>query len=115
MISRVHESRRSGRTPLECPARLLDGSGRVLVDGRAIDVAKHGIRIRGSHRLTCPPGQRCWVELSLPTPFRSGPRRRVVKLSGQVRRCIGREVGEPIVVVVVLDSDFARQLLAPLA
>jgi hypothetical protein len=110
-MPRVAERRRHDRTELACPASLLDKSGRVLLRGRAADVSPVGVRLIGPRRLDIHPGQSCWVELTVPNPSNTGPRRRIVKLQGEVYRC--SDMGEWKNVVVILRANFSKDLLRP--
>jgi hypothetical protein len=52
------------------------------------------------------------VELSLPTVRASGPRTRIVKMSGEVRRVT--VMGEwRSVIVVIFETEFNRMILDP--
>jgi len=112
LVSRVHELRRHDRTPLACSVRLLDNSGKVLVQGDTCDVSAGGVRVTGERRLPIRDGQACWVELSVPRPYRGGPRRRIVKLMGSIRRCRGDD--RHVTVTVVFQSNFSPGLLSPI-
>ena len=74
------------RVLLICPAALRDKSGRILFRGRAADVSPCGIRVIGKGGAPLHEGLPVWVELSLPRIRSTGPRLRIVKLSGEVRR-----------------------------
>jgi len=109
---RVDERRRHTRERLTCPAALRDKAGRVLFRGRAADVSPYGIRIVGKGGKPLAEGQAVWVELSLPTVRASGPRTRIVKMSGEVRRVT--VMGEwRSVIVVIFETDFNRMILDP--
>ena len=109
---RVDERRRHARERLTCPAALRDKTGRVLFRGRAADVSPCGIRIIGKGGKPLEEGQPVWVELSLPTVRASGPRMRIVKMSGEVRRVT--VMGEwRSVIVVVFETEFNRMILDP--
>jgi len=111
-MQRVCERRRHSRTPLTCPASLLDKSGRLLFSGRAVDIAPGGIRIIGEGGPLLHEGRDVWVALTVPSTRRSGPPTRQVKLRGQVRRI--NAMGEwKSVIVVIFESDFSRRLLDP--
>jgi hypothetical protein len=112
-VHRVEELRRHERTPLDCSVRLLDNSGKVLVQGRACDVSKEGIRIAGQRRLPFHDGQACWVELSVPRPYKGGARRRIIKLKGDIRRASDTGEDRHVTVTVVLRSNFSPDLLSP--
>ena len=112
-MHRVQELRRHERTPLNCSVRLLDNSGKILVQGRACDVSPGGIRVAGERRLPFHDGQACWVELSVPRPYRGAARRRIIKLMGDIRRGSGRGEDRHVTVVVVLRSNFSPDLLSP--
>ncbi|KPJ72175.1 MAG: hypothetical protein AMK72_06445 [Planctomycetes bacterium SM23_25] len=113
-MHRIQELRRHERTPLDCSVRLLDTSGRVLVQGRACDVSTGGVRVSGERRLPFHDGQACWVELSVPRPYKGGPRRRVIKLMGDIRRGSGRGDDRQVTVSVVFVNNFSPDLLSPL-
>ena len=109
---RVDERRRHERQILTCPATLRDMSGRVVLRGRTADIAPGGIRIMGKGGKALEEGQRVWVELSLPSIRSTGPRTRIVKLSGEVRRI--EVMGEwRSVIVVIFESEFHRAFLDP--
>ena len=112
-VARVRESRRHDRAPLSCPVALLDTSGKVLLRGQACDVSPQGIRVSGERRLDMRAGQACWVELSVPSPYKSGPRRRIVKLMGDIRRCSAVGEGKSVTAIVVFRSNFSPDLLSP--
>jgi hypothetical protein len=112
-VVRVQELRRHQRTPLDCSVRLLDSSGRVLVQGQACDVSTGGIRVVGERRLELREDQPCWVEFSVPRPYKGGPRRRVIKLMGDIRRAAGNDEDRHVTVSVVFRSDFSPELLSP--
>ena len=108
----VDERRRHPREALTCPAALRDKAGRLLFRGRAADVSPGGIRIIGKGGLPLHEGQLVWVELIVPSTRSSGPRTRVVKMSGEVRRV--NLMGEwRSVIVVVFESEFSRHMLDP--
>ena len=111
-MPRIQDRRRHERSELACPATLLDQSGRMLLRGRAADVTPVGIRIVGPRRLDIHAGQPCWVELSVPNPSKTGPRRRIAKLQGEVHR--SSDMGEWRSVVVILRTDFTKDLLLPI-
>ena len=109
---RVDERRRHERQILTCPVALLDKAGRVLLRGRAADIAPGGIRIIGKGGRPLDEGQLVWVELSLPRVRSAGPRTRIVKLAGEVRRV--DVMGEwRSVIVIIFDSEFKREFLDP--
>ncbi|MBE3098141.1 MAG: PilZ domain-containing protein [Planctomycetes bacterium] len=109
---RVDERRRHARERLTCPAALRDKTGRVLFRGRAADVSPCGIRIIGKGGKPLEEGQLVWVELSLRTVRANGPRMRIVKMSGEVRRVT--VMGEwRSVIVVVFETEFNRMVLDP--
>jgi hypothetical protein len=111
MQHHVRERRRHTREALTCPAALRDKAGRVLVRGRAVDVSPCGIRIIGPARSVVRDNQNVWVELHAPNTRMTGPRYRVVKMKGRVRR--SADMGDWRSVVVVFESDFSRTLLSP--
>jgi hypothetical protein len=109
---RVDERRRHERQVLTCPVLLRDKAGRVLLRGRAADIAPGGIRIMGKGGKPLEEGQPVWVELSLPSIRSTGPRNRIVKLAGEVRRV--DIMGEwRSVIVVIFESEFQREFLDP--
>jgi len=111
-MPRLQERRRHEREVLTCPAALRDRSGRMLLKGRAVDVSPCGIRIVGQGGATLREGQGVWVELSVPSLRSSGPRLRVVKMQGEIRRF--NVMGEwQSVVVVIFDVDFKKDVLDP--
>jgi hypothetical protein len=111
-VLRVDERRRHSRERLTCPAALRDKAGRILLRGRAADISPWGIRIIGKGGRRLSEGQVVWVELTLPTLRSYGPKTRIVKLSGEVRRV--NVIGEwRNVIVVIFDNEFGRHLLDP--
>jgi len=110
-MTRVHERRRHSRRLLTYPATIRDRAGRVVFRGRTSDVSPCGIRIIGPAKGTVRAGIPVWVELGVPNKRRSGPRTRIVKLEGEVRRAI--VIGDWRGVIVVLSSDFSPAMLAP--
>ena len=109
---RVQERRRHTRVSLSFPAVLRDAAGRVLLRGRSADISPGGVRIIGRGGGGLRDGLPVWVELILPRVGSSGPRSRIAKLHGEVRRVtiMGEWRG---VVVVVFETDFSRRLLDP--
>jgi hypothetical protein len=108
----LDERRRHPREALTCPAALRDKSGRLLFRGRAADIAPGGIRIIGKGGLPLHEGQLVWVELVVPSIRSSGPRTRLVKMSGDIRRV--NVMGQwRSVIVVVFESEFNRHMLDP--
>ena len=110
---RVHERRRHERQVLTCPAALRDRAGRILLRGRAADVSPCGIRVVGEGGLPLREGQVVWVELSLPRVRQNGPRFRIVKVSGEVRRVTVMGSWRSVI-VVIFDSEFSKELLDPM-
>jgi len=111
-MPRLIERRRHKREPLTCPAVLKDQSGRTVLKGRAADVSPGGIRVIGEGGLPLHEGQPVWVELTLPTVRGTGPRTRIVKLHGEVRRI--NVMGQwRSVIVVIFENDFSNRLLDP--
>jgi hypothetical protein len=109
---RVQERRRHARCALAFPAVVRDKSGRVLLRGRTADIAPGGIRVIGKGGAALRDAQRVWVEMSVPQVKANGPRRRAVKLNGEVRRIT--IMGDwRSAVVVVFDSNFSKRLLDP--
>ena len=109
---RVDERRRHQRDILSCPVTLRDKAGRVLFRGRAADIAPGGIRIMGKGGRPLTEGQPVWVELSLPSVRATGPRTRIVKVSGEVRRV--SVLGQwRSVIVIIFDTEFNRTFLDP--
>lgn len=57
--------------------------------------------------------QPVWVELSVPSLRSTGPRRRIVKVQGAVRRV--ESMGDwRSIIVVVFETDFPKELLDPM-
>jgi hypothetical protein len=84
----------------------------VLFRGRAADIAPGGIRIIGKGGRLLEEGQPVWVELTLPRVRATGPRTRLVKLAGEVRRV--DVMGEwRSVIVIIFDTEFRREFLDP--
>ena len=109
----VVERRRHPRTEMVCPATLRDKTGRIVFRGRSVDVSPCGIKVIGPPPAAVYEGLEVWVELTVPSVRSSGPRIRIVKIHGEVRRVtdIG---GWKSVIVVVLENDFSTDLLTPL-
>lgn len=111
-MSRVQERRRHTRSALVCPAAIRDKSGKLLLRGRACDVAPCGIRVLGQGGAGLREAQDVWIELTAPNPRRSGPPTRIVKLRGQIRRI--SDMGEwKNVVVVIFETNFSKRFLEP--
>jgi hypothetical protein len=109
---RVQERRRHVRIALSFPAVIRDRAGRVLLRGRSADIAPGGVRVIGRGGASLREGLEVWVELVVPRLGSSGPRQRIAKLRGEVRRIT--VMGEwRSVVVVVFETDFASNLLDP--
>jgi hypothetical protein len=109
---RVDERRRHEREILTCPVVLRDMAGRALLHGRAADISPGGIRIMAKGGKPLEEGQQVWVELSLPSIRSTGPRTRIVKLAGEIRRI--NVMGEwRSIVVVIFESEFHRAFLDP--
>lgn len=107
------ERRRHPRTALCCPTVIRDTCGRVLQRGRAVDISPRGIRVVGPMGLPIRDGQPVWVEMSVPRPCRSGPKTRIVKLRGEVRRVEIMGAWRSVI-VVLFDTDFSTHLLDPM-
>jgi hypothetical protein len=111
-MPRVDERRRHTRSPLACPARLLDKSGHLLFNGRAVDISAGGIRIIGQGGPTLSETLPVWVELVVRSLRAAGPGHRIVKVHGEIRRI--SIMGEwKSVVVVIFDNDFLERMLDP--
>jgi hypothetical protein len=111
-MPRVEERRRHTRSPLSCPARLLDKGGHLLFNGRAVDISAGGIRVIGEGGDTLHESLPVWVELVVRSVRTPGPGHRVVKVHGEIRRV--SVMGEwKSVVVVIFDNDFMERLLDP--
>jgi hypothetical protein len=108
----LEERRRSTRTPLACPARLLDKSGHFLFDGRAVDISAGGIRIIGEGGPALREGLPVWVELTVPSVRAADDGRRVLKVHGEIRRMNVSGTWKSVV-VVIFDADFPDRLLDP--
>ena len=108
----LEERRRHVRSPLACPARLLDKSGHFLFNGRAVDLSAGGIRIIGQGGPTLREGMAVWVELTLPSLRMTGAGNRIVKVRGEIRR-INIMGTWKSVIVVTFDNDFTERLLDP--
>ena len=111
-MPRVLERRRHVRSPLACPATLLDKGGHFLFRGRAVDISPCGIRIIGQGGPSLREGLVVWVELTVPSVRSTGPDHRTVKVSGEIRR-ISVMGSWKSVIVVIFESDFAERLLDP--
>ena len=92
---------------------IRDTCGRVLQRGRAVDISPCGIRVVGPSGLAIRDGQPVWVEISVPRPCRSGPKTRIVKLRGEVRRVEIMGAWRSVI-VVLFDTDFSPRLLNPM-
>lgn len=110
-MPRVCERRRHTRTPVALVVVLRDRIGRILLHGRTADMSPCGIKIVGRCGDPLREGGTVWVELSVPNLRRSGPRRRRIKVRGQVRRIV--PMGDWESVVVVFESDFHNAVLDP--
>jgi hypothetical protein len=85
----------------------------VLQRGRAVDISPCGIRVVGPSGAAIRDGQQVWVEISVPRPCRSGPKTRIVKLRGEVRRVEIMGAWRSVI-VVLFDTDFSPRLLNPM-
>jgi hypothetical protein len=109
---RLKDRRRHARTPLTCPASLLDKSGRLLLCGRAVDVSPCGIRVVGQGGAPMRIGQPVWLELTIPGFRGYAARQRTVKLRGQVWRL--ETMGEwRSVIVILFETDFRPDFVDP--
>ena len=110
-MHRVDERRRHNRWILACPVTLRDAAGRIVLRGRGTDVSAYGVRVVGPGGTGLKEGSPAWVELSVPNPRASGPRMRIVKMRGEVRRIT--DLGDWKAAVIVFDSNFKRSLIDP--
>jgi len=110
-MRRVDERRRHNRWILACPVTLRDAAGRILLRGRGTDVSAYGVRVVGPGGTALKEGSQTWAELSVLNPRANGPRMRIVKMRGKIRRVA--DVGGWKVVVIVFDTNFKRSLLDP--
>jgi hypothetical protein len=106
------ERRRHPRTAISCPTVIRDTSGRVLQRGRAVDISPCGIRVVGPSGPAIHDGQQVWVEMSVPRLCPTGPKMRIVKLRGEVRRVQIMGAWRSVV-VVLFETDFSVHLLGP--
>jgi len=111
-MPRLAERRRHSRTAISCPTVIRDTCGRVLQHGRAVDIAPCGIRVVGPSGLPIRDGQQVWVEMSVPRLRASGPKMRIVKLRGEVRRVQIMGAWRSVI-VVLFETDFSPRLLDP--
>jgi len=110
---RVEERRRHDRVVMVCPAVVRDKTGRIIFRGRTADVSPCGIKVIGPPPAAVTEGLDVWLEIAIPNTVSSGPRSRVVKLRGYIRRIT--DMGEwKCVVVVVFESDFTLGLVRPM-
>jgi len=110
-MRRVDERRRHERLVLDCPVALRDTAGRIVLRGRGTDISASGIRVVGPGGTALKEGSPTWVELGVPNPRASGPRMRLVKMRGEIRRVT--DLGDRRAAVAVFDTDFKRSLLDP--
>jgi hypothetical protein len=105
----VQERRRHERVALVCPVVLKDKSGRVIFRGRSADISPSGIKVIGPPPAAVSEGLDVWVEMKVPNPRSSGPRTRVVKLRGYIRRIT--DMGNwKCVIVVITEADFPQSI-----
>jgi hypothetical protein len=83
----------------------------MVLRGRGTDISAYGVRVVGPGGALLREGSQMWVELSVPNPRARGPRMRVVKMRGDIRRVA--DVGDWKSVVIVFDTNFKRSLLDP--
>lgn len=110
MLTQVQDRRRHARMAFVCPVLLRDKRGRILFKGRTADVSPSGIKMMGPGPCTAVEGGFVWVELMAPNTRVTGPRRRVVKLRGHVRRVT--DMGQwKSIIVILLESDFTTGMI----
>ncbi|HUU91664.1 MAG TPA: PilZ domain-containing protein [Phycisphaerae bacterium] len=108
----VQERRRHDRLALVCPAVLRDKSGRVIFKGRTADISPCGIKVIGPPPAAVSEGLDVWVEMKVPNQRSTGPRVRVVKLCGYIRRVT--DMGDwKCVIVVITEADFPQSIFEP--
>ncbi|MBN2581732.1 MAG: PilZ domain-containing protein [Planctomycetes bacterium] len=78
------ERRRHERTPLSCPARILDKRKRLLVKGKTADISASGVMILGPLIKEPKLGSEVNVEIELLLP--SAPKSRTISRTASVRR-----------------------------
>jgi hypothetical protein len=110
-MRRVDERRRHDRWLLACPVTLRDAAGRIVLRGHGTDASAYGVRVVGPGGTALKEGSPTWVELGVPNPRANGPRMRIVKMRGEVRRIT--DIGDWKAVVSVFDTNFKRSLLDP--
>ena len=107
---RVQDRRRHARTPVVCPATLRDKRGRILFRGRSADLSPNGVKVVGPPPAAISVGMDVWLEMKVPNPSSTGPRRRCIKVPGFVRRLT--DIGDwKSVIVIITDNDVPSDLL----
>ncbi|KPJ69443.1 MAG: hypothetical protein AMK72_02845 [Planctomycetes bacterium SM23_25] len=108
----VQERRRHERVVLVCPVVLRDKAGRTIFKGRTADMSPCGIKVIGPPPAAVSEGLDVWLDMKVPNPRSAGPRFRVVKLCGYIRRVT--DMGDwKCVVVVITDADFPQSIFEP--
>jgi len=111
-MAQVAERRRHARTQMVCPAVMRDTRGRIVFRGRSADVSPCGVKVVGPPPADVSEGKDVWLELHLPNPRSTGPRRRRLKLAGYVRRVT--DIGTwKSVIVIITENRFSLDLLMP--
>ena len=108
-MPQVKDRRRHARATLVCPVVLRDKAGRIIFRGRSADISPCGIKVIGPPPAKVSEGLDVWVEMRVPNPRSTGPRHRVVKLRGYIRRVT--DMGDwKCVIVVITEANFPQSI-----
>jgi len=88
---------------------LKDKTGRVIFKGRSADLTPSGVKVVGPPPAAVSEGMDVWLEMKIPNPRPHGPRSRVVKHRGYIRRIT--DMGDwKSVIVVITESDLTKSV-----
>lgn len=105
----VQNRRRHERVSFTCPVVLKDKTGRVIFKGRSADLTPCGVKVVGPPPAAVSEGLNVWLEIKVPNPRANGPRSRVVKQRGYIRRIT--DMGDwKSVIVVITENDLSKSV-----
>ena len=108
----VQDRRRHERMVFTCPVVLKDKAGRVIFKGRSADLTPCGVKVVGPPPAAVSEGMDVWLEMKVQNRRANGPRSRVVKQRGYIRRIT--DMGEwKSVIVVIIENDLSKRVLEP--